>query len=166
MSEQLLVFDRNTGKGWAIARRYQNGNTLPENGAYLDSFDGVPAVCSAEKGHEIGEDFPLTPLPADHQEAMYRKLGKAVYESVPEKLRPRLTGEFRVPEDGERIGFGPVTCFTQEEAYGRVNPGIILATEEPKRTDMEVLEEIVTAWNNGDLYDTLTRAKQHIEEQE
>ena len=165
MAEQLKVFDPNTFELYEMgARNLQsnlNGQKVP-----VSAGNGIYTQEGCDDG-DMEFDYPLIPLDKNDKWAKVFSLGLGVWENVPVKLRPRLTGEYRVPANGETYGYGPIKYFSVEVATNRANPAILFTTK-PKTT-REHLEAIVGAWHDPfeqphvvDFVDRITAAKQHL----
>ena len=107
-------------------------------------------VRASYSNHALTSLAPLpdgsTPGEPAHIEVLYRKLGKAVYESVPKKYRSRVAGEFRKINNNEAgmDGWGSLCDYSSGD-----NCVIFTPEQPPTRTltipglckDVEMSEE-------------------------
>jgi len=133
MSEQLQVYNPNTGKWYEVGpqKKRQGGETLMNR-----SGNSINAGCCRDPYYE---DYPLTPIDTPIEWT----LGKNALASVKPELQPRVTGEFRGAShdwvndlyvDGEGAFF--------VDGKSGLNYIILSPPPAPAKTDREALLEI------------------------
>ena len=133
MSEQLQVYNPNTGKWYEVGpqKKRQGGETLMNR-----SGNSINAGCVRDSNCD---DYPLTPIDTPIE----WKLGKNVLASVPEELQSRVTGEYRRAGENEDYYDWPLQGEYNSGRSGTAGVYPILSPPPaPAKTDREALIEI------------------------
>jgi len=143
---------------------------------YLDMSAKDTTRCSRD--HTSEQHHPVTPIPDSDPRVIAMNLGLAAYESVPEELRERVTGEYRATKVGAfepHINQHGGSEFSYPDAAAGVtwdsSPRIILSPPpEPQKTDRDWLEGIVEVFeaakkseSNTSVSMAVFAAKRHLE---
>ncbi len=124
---QLRVYNPNTGEWFEV----QPNEPEPKGGTYL--FQTGKSTSDFPCGRD---DYPLTPIEVPIQ----WRLGLAVWVSVPEEVRGRVTGEYRATNGREpHMGRRGHVFRTLSDS----GPVVILAPEQPKKSDLELMADMV-----------------------